>query len=113
MESPDKWKPRTPKDADEEAIILNAIQDRVSQKIDEICRRSVIQDPRTRERLPAYLDINGRGTQWKRARRVARILEDQAPMPDEGLGEFVKEIWAAVSESAELQDALALPHPKR
>jgi hypothetical protein len=28
--------------------------------------------------------------------RVARILEDRAPLPEEGLGEFVKEIWGLV-----------------
>jgi hypothetical protein len=30
--------------------------------------------------------------------RIARILEDRAPLPEEGLGEFVKEIWGLILE---------------
>lgn len=110
IETPDRWMPRPPKDGDEEAMILNEVRKGASQKIDEICRRHVIQDPRTREWLPAYREIGGHNTKSRRARRVARILEDQAPAPDEGLGEFVKEVLAAVSEAAKFQDAPTAPN---
>jgi hypothetical protein len=46
--------------------------------------------------LPAYEDIYGPGTQVRRARAIARILEDRAQLPDEGLGKFTKDIWQIV-----------------
>jgi hypothetical protein len=52
--------------------------------------------------LPAYQDISGIGTKVRRARKVSRILADQARLPDEGLGEFTKGIWAII-ESAVLE----------
>jgi hypothetical protein len=49
--------------------------------------------------LPAYQDIFGPGTKRRRAKTVARILEDQAQLPDEGLGKFTKDIWQIVEEA--------------
>jgi hypothetical protein len=39
--------------------------------------------------------------QIRRARTVARILEDRAQLPDEGLGEFTKDVWRIVEEAIE------------
>jgi hypothetical protein len=41
----------------------------------------------------------GRGTQKRRAKTVARILEDYAQLPDEGVGKFTKDIWRIVEEA--------------
>jgi hypothetical protein len=98
LESPEDWAPNRPSDPNEESAILNAIRTQVSRRVDELCKRYVIQEARTPDWLPAYRDIFGFGTKKKRAMRVARILEDRAPLPEEGLGEFVKEIWGLVEE---------------
>jgi len=98
LEDPKGWVPAEPKNADEKSAILNAIRIQVSRRIDDLCRLHVIQDARTPDWLPAYRDIFGPGTKRRRATRVARILADRASLPEEGLGEFVKEIWKLVSE---------------
>ena len=49
--------------------------------------------------LPAYENIFGAGTKVRRARTVARILEDRAQLPDEGLGEFTKDVWQIVQDA--------------
>ncbi|MGO9275215.1 MAG: hypothetical protein ACLQOO_34105 [Terriglobia bacterium] len=95
LENPQDWTSR-PSNADEESAILNAIRIQVSRRIDDLCRRYVIQEARTPDWLPAYREISGPGTKRIRATRVARILEDRACLPEEGLGEFVKEIWGLV-----------------
>jgi len=58
-----------------------------------------VRDPRTGHWLPAYQNINGPGTKVRRARIVARILEDRAQLPDEGLGEFTKDVWQIVQDA--------------
>jgi hypothetical protein len=73
----------------------------VANGIDCYCREAIVQDPRTISWLPAYENIYGQGSKARRARAVARILEDHAQLPDEGVGEFTKGIWQIV------QDAIA------
>jgi hypothetical protein len=51
--------------------------------------------------LPAYKDIFGKGTKVRRARAIARILEDHAQLPDEGVGKFTKDIWRIVEAAIE------------
>jgi hypothetical protein len=60
-----------------------------------------VSDPRTTAWLPAYEKIYGVGTQVRRARTVARILEDRAQLPEEGTGEFTKAIWKIVEDATE------------
>jgi hypothetical protein len=98
LEDPKGWDPNPPSNQDEESAILDAIRNKVSPRVDELCKRHVIQEARTPDWLPAYRDIFGFGTKIKRATRVSRILEDRAPLPEEGLGEFVREIWGLVLE---------------
>src|SRR5262249_31401453 len=93
LEEPESWVPTRPDSEDEEGSILNAIRIEVSRRVDELCRRYVIKEARPPDWLPAYRDISGPGTRRVRATRVSRILEDRARLPEEGLGEFVKEIW--------------------
>jgi hypothetical protein len=100
LESPEKWLPEQPS-PDEESRILNAIRRDVAGRIDEHCREVLVHDPRTSAWLPAYQNINGPGTKVRRARAVARILEDRAQLPDEGLGEFTKDVWQIVQDAIE------------
>ena len=51
--------------------------------------------------VPQALTDNGPGTKVRRARTVARILEDRAQLPYEGLGEFTKDIWQIVQDVIE------------
>jgi hypothetical protein len=95
LESPIEWKPRMPSQ-DEESRILNAIRTALGDKIDSFCRDILVRDPRRAFWLPAYENISGAGTQVRRARAIARILEDRAQLPDEGLGQFTKDIWQLV-----------------
>ena len=98
LEKPKDWIPNSPSNSDEKSAILDAIRTQVSSRVVELCKRCIIQEARTPDWLPAYREIFGFGTKIKRATRVARILEDRAPLPEEGLGEFVKEIWGLVLE---------------
>jgi hypothetical protein len=98
LESPVKWEPWNP-EPDEESRILNAIRSEVGDRIDDHCREILVRDPRTGCWLPAYDDIFGPGTKVRRARAIARILEDRAQLPNEGLGRFANEIWAIVQTS--------------
>jgi hypothetical protein len=112
LEAPTQWVPYHPDNAKEESRILNAIRSKVAMQVDEYCRVTLVRDPRTAFWLPAYEDIFGPGTKVRRARTIARILEDRAQLPDEGLGEFTKQIWTIIQEviaevcSAEPQDEL-------
>jgi len=98
LESPTGWRPNKPKTAEEESQILNAIRSKVGDRIDAYCREALVRDPRTGFWLPAYENIFGPGTKVKRARTVARILEDRAQLPNEGMGKFTKDIWQIVEE---------------
>jgi len=99
LESPTEWKPTKPENADEESRILNAIRNKVGDRIDAYCRQTLVRDPRIGFWLPAYENILGPGTKVIRARTVARILEDRAQLPNEGVGEFTKDIWHIVEET--------------
>ena len=99
LESPADWEPWKPEDPDKELRILIAIRTEVGDRIDAHCRESLVRDPRTGFWLPAYEDIYGPGTKARRARAIARILEDRAQLPEEGLGRFANEIWAIVQTS--------------
>ena len=101
LESPDSWLPEAPENPEEESRILNAIRRNVGDRIDEHCKAVLVHDPRMSAWLPAYENINGRGTKVRRARTVARILEDRAQLPDEGLGEFTKDVWQIVQDAIE------------
>ena len=84
--------------------------------IDELCREVLVRDPRTTEWLPAYEQIEGKGTKVRRAKRVARILEDRAELPEEGMGEFTKAIWNIVQAAiekvcAQASETAATPAP--
>lgn len=113
LESPINWEPYKPDRSDEESRILNAIRSTVGDRIDAYCRDLLVRDPRTAFWLPAYENIHGAGTQKRRARAVARILEDRAQLPDEGMGKFTKDIWqiveGAISEicSSNAEESLA------
>lgn len=98
LESPIDWLPEPPS-PDDESRILNAIRRDVGDRIDAHCREVLVHDPRTSAWLPAYNNIFGRGTKVRRARTVARILEDRAQLPDEGLGEFTKNVWQIVQNA--------------
>jgi hypothetical protein len=99
LESPTSWHPHKPENPDEESRILNAIRRDVGDRIDAHCREVLVHDPRTRAWLPAYQNIFGPGSKVRRARTVARILEDRAQLPDEGLGEFTKDVWRTVQNA--------------
>jgi hypothetical protein len=99
LENPREWTPRNPGSLDEESRILNSIRMRAGEKIDAYCREAVVQDPRTGDWLPAYETISGPGTKKRRARAVARILEDHAQLPDEGLGGFTRDIWGVIQST--------------
>jgi hypothetical protein len=99
LESPTSWLPHAPENPDEESRILNAIRRDVGDRIDEYCKEVLVHDPRASAWLPAYQNISGPGTKVRRARTVARILEDRAQLPDEGLGEFTKDVWQIVQEA--------------
>lgn len=101
LESPSGWHPNAPENPEEESRILNAIRRNVGDRIDEHCKEVLVHDPRTSAWLPAYENINGPGTKVRRARTVARILEDRAQLPDEGLGEFTKDVWQIVQDAIE------------
>ena len=99
LESPTSWHPHAPDSPEEESRILNAIRREVGDRIDEHCKVVLVHDPRTSAWLPAYQTISGPGTKVRRARTVARILEDRAQLPDEGLGEFTKDVWQIVQNA--------------
>jgi hypothetical protein len=99
LESPTDWDPYAPENAEEESRILNAIRSSVGDRIDAYCRDVLVRDPRKGFWLPAYETIYGAGTLVRRARAVARILEDRAQLPNEGLGTFTKDIWKIVEET--------------
>jgi hypothetical protein len=99
LESPTEWHPYKPENADDESRTLNAIRSMVGDRIDAYCRDALVRDPRTGFWLPAYENISGRGTKVRRARTIARILEDRAQLPNEGLGKFTKDVWQIVEET--------------
>jgi hypothetical protein len=101
LEEPTSWDPEPPESADETSRILNTIRRDVADRIDKYCKEVLVRDPRTGHWLPAYQNINGPGTKVRRARIVARILEDRAQLPDEGLGEFTKAVWQIVQDAIE------------
>jgi hypothetical protein len=101
LESPSEWEPYEPQADEDKSRVLNAIRVKLADKIDEYCRITLVRDPRTAFWLPAYETIDGPGTKVRRARSIARILEDRAQLPDEGLGEFTKVIWQKVEEAVE------------
>ena len=72
---------------------------KVGDRVDAYCREALVRDPRTGFWLPAYETISGPGTKVRRARTVARILEDRAQLPSEGLGKFTKDIWRITQET--------------
>jgi hypothetical protein len=78
LEAPTQWVPYHPDNAKEESRILNAIRGKVAMQVDEYCRVTLVRDPRTAFWLRAYEDIFGPGTKVRRARTIARILEDRA-----------------------------------
>ncbi len=96
LELPTGWDPWKPESADDELRILNAIRSKVGDRIDAYCSEALVRDPRTGFWLPAYENISGPGTKVRRARTIARILEDRAQLPNEGLGRFTKDIWQIV-----------------
>jgi hypothetical protein len=99
LESPTDWEPYKPESAEEESRILNAVRSKVGDRVDVYCREVLVRDPRTGFWLPAYENIHGPGTKVRRARTVARILEDRAQLPNEGLGKFTKDVWRIVEET--------------
>jgi hypothetical protein len=99
LESPTDWEPYNPESAEEESRILNAVRSKVGDRVDAYCREVLVRDPRTGFWLPAYENISGPGTKVRRARTVARILEDCAQLPSEGLGKFTKDIWRITQET--------------
>lgn len=101
LESPIDWDPYKPESENEQSRILNAIRSKVGDGIDAYCRDVLVRDPRKALWLPAYENIYGAGTQKRRARAVARILEDRAQLPDEGLGTFTKDIWGIVEKTVD------------
>ena len=98
LESPIEWTPTRPDTAEEESRILNAVRSKVGDRVDGYCRDALVRDPRIGSWLPAYENIHGPGTKVRRARTVARILEDRAQLPNEGLGKFTKDIWQIVED---------------
>jgi hypothetical protein len=100
LENPKGWESREP-DPEEQSRILNAIRNVISGDIDEHCLTVLVSDPRKTEWFPAWKNISGHGTKVRRARTVARILEDHAQLPEEGVGEFTKAIWKIVQDAIE------------
>lgn len=100
LENPKGWDPSDP-EPEEQSRILNAIRNQVSDNLDTYCRDILVREPRKTAWLPAYEEIFGPGTQVRRARTVARILEDRAQLPEEGMGEFTKAIWKIVQDAIE------------
>jgi hypothetical protein len=100
LENPKGWEPCEPA-PEEQSRILNAIRNLVSDGMDTHCREVLVRDPRTTAWLPAYENISGQGTKVRRARTVARILEDRAQLPEEGVGEFTKAVWKIVQDAVE------------
>jgi hypothetical protein len=98
LESPIDWQPFPPT-PEEESRILNAIRCEVGDRIDAYCKEFLVHDPRTSAWLPAFQNIWGPGTKVRRARTVARILEDRAQLRDEGLGKFTKDVWQIVQDA--------------
>jgi hypothetical protein len=101
LDNPKGWDPRPPQNLEEQSRILNAIRTKVADDIDSYCRDVLVRDPRVVAWLPAYKDIFGKGTKVRRARAIARILEDHAQLPDEGVGKFTKDIWRIVEAAIE------------
>jgi hypothetical protein len=99
LETPKDWEPYDPETDEDKSPILNVIRSKVGDRIDEYCKITLVRDPRTGAWLPAYENISGPGTKIRRARTIARILEDRAQLPDEGLGKFTKGIWHIVEET--------------
>lgn len=99
LEEPREWNPHAPDNPEEQSRLLNAIRSKVAGKIDTYCKEVLVRDPRTGHWLPAYQNISGYGTKVRRARTVARILEDRAELPNEGVGKFTKDIWHIVQET--------------
>jgi hypothetical protein len=99
LESPSAWEPYKPESAEEESRILNAVRIKVGDRVDGYCREVLVRDPRTGFWLPAYEKISGPGTKVLRARTVARILEDRAQLPSEGIGKFTKDVWRKIQET--------------
>jgi hypothetical protein len=99
LESPTGWDPWNPENPEDESRILNAIRSKVGDRIDAYCGEALVRDPRTGSWLPAYEKISGPGTKFLRARTIARILEDRAELPNEGLGKFTKDIWQIVEST--------------
>jgi hypothetical protein len=112
LESPADWEPYPPDNPNEESRILNAIRSEVGDRVDAHCRETLVRDPRTGLWLPAYEDISGPGTRARRARAVARILEDRAQLPNEGLGKFANEIWAILQTSIQKVCSSDEPQPQ-
>jgi hypothetical protein len=100
LENPKGWDSYV-REPDEQSRVLNAIRNLVGDGIDTHCREVLVRDPRTTAWLPAYVNIGGRGTKVRRARAVARILEDRAELPEEGVGEFTKAVWKIVQAAIE------------
>jgi len=111
LESPTGWEPFKPESAEEESRILNAVRSKVGDRLDAYCREVLVRDPRTAFWLPAYDNIGGPGTKVRRARAVARILEDRAQLPSEGLGKFTKDIWQITQEA--ITEVSAPDEPKK
>lgn len=99
LESPTKWEPFKPESEDDESRILNLIRSKVSDQVDTYCRETLVRDPRMGFWLAAYETISGKGTKVRRARAIARILEDRAQLPNEGLGKFTKDVWQIVEKA--------------
>lgn len=109
LENPKGWDPRPPQNLEEQSRILNAIRTRVGDDVDAYCRDILVRDPRVVAWLPAFKDIFGKGTKVRRARAIARILEDHAQLPDEGVGKFTKDIWRIVEAAIEAACVLSEP----
>lgn len=99
LDSPEEWAPFDPQSAEEASRILNAIRTTAGDKIDAYCRTALVQDPRTTAWLPAYRNISGEGTKMRRARTIARLLQDNAQLPSEGMGKFTKDVWGIVLQT--------------
>lgn len=99
LEEPKEWDPQAPDNPEEQSRLLNAIRSKVAGKIDTYCKEVLVRDPRTDHWLPAYQNISGYGTKVRRARTVARILEDRAELPGEGVGKFTRDIWLIIQET--------------
>ena len=112
LEEPREWNPHAPDNPEEQSRLLNAIRSKVAGKIDTYCKEVLVRDPRTGHWLPAYQNISGYGTKVRRARTVARILEDRAELPNEGVGKFTKDIWHIVQETINEVCQQPIPAPQ-